>query len=309
MVTILPIPIPTPEQLKQASDILTLIKKFFKKKDKAGSVIKAKGIPYEQLKDMNEILILEMDDSQYLVQKEHTPPLIFEYLKRQKSDLLKDKTIDLIRTDFAPQVKETKENYDGELEQIPLGLNADYSALLIMSKKIKKFFDNGDAKRGQILKSSLGEVYGSKGNLFCNLYSKGYLIKALEHFDHLVKYDAMSKENINDFLSFYINNWDSVFFVHSNIDGKGLFLKILSAFSAGKDYIAIHGIGNVNKETIDIVYNSIVSSNVVDSTKYETKINEDNIKRGEDNILIKDIYFFTEKGKTIYEGFQLKTKT
>lgn len=66
VVTILPIPIPTPEQLKQASDILTLIKKFFKKKDKAGSVIKAKGIPYEQLKDMNEILILEMDGSQYL---------------------------------------------------------------------------------------------------------------------------------------------------------------------------------------------------------------------------------------------------
>lgn len=307
--TTLPIPIPTPEQLERAATLIKQVKDFFKKKDKADSAIKTKGIVYEQIKDMSEILILEMDGSQFLVQKEHTPPLIFEYLKKQKADQLKNKTIDLIRTDYVTEVKKAKENYENGLKQVPSGLNAEYSALLIMSKDIKNFFDNGNVKQGQILKSDLGNFYGSKGNLFCNLYSKGYIIKALEYFNQLVKYGAMPSEKINEFLSFYISNWDSVFFVHSNIDRKGLFIKILSAFNAGKDYIAIHGIGNVNKETINTVYDSIVSSNVADSTKYQTEMNEGNIKRGEDNIPIKDIYFFTEKGRTIYEEFQAKAKS
>lgn len=303
---------PTPEQVEQATGVFAILKQvmgFFKKKDKSGSVIKTKGIGYEKVKNLPEILIIEMDGSQYLVQKEYTPPVLFEYLKRQKSDLLKDKTIDLIRVDYVTQVKDAKEDYNAGLEQVPLGLNAEYSALLIMSKNIKKFFDNGNTEKGQTLKSDLGNFYGSKGNLFCNLYSKEYLIKAIEHFNQLVKYGAMSSEKINEFLSFYISNWDSVFFVHSNIDGKGLFIKILSAFNAGKDYIAIHGIGSVNVQTINTLYDSVISSGMVDSIKYKTEMSEGSKKRGEDIIPIKDIYFFTENGKPIYEEFQLKART
>ena len=300
----------TPEQVVGGLTILKEIVGFFKKKkkNKTASALKIKGTDCNGIaKDLPEILIIELDGSQYLINKEDTPPILFEYVKRQKADKLKNKTIDLVRTDYNPEVEYVKENYAVGIKQVPTGLNNEYSALLIMSRNIKKYFDVGNVRAGNTLKSNLSLIYGPEGNLFCNLYSKGYLIKAFEHFDQLVKYGAIHPEKINHFLSVYIRNWDSVFFVHLHIDAKEICAKIQFAFNAGKDYVAIHGINSTNVETINAVHSSMVSCSLVDTLKYTTKISEGNIKRENSILPIKDIYFFTKKGKIIYEEFQLKS--
>lgn len=296
----------SPEQIISGVGIIKKAYDFFKNKKNKGKIIRTnEEFDYNALKkQIPEIEIIELDNKKYLLLKDiNTPKLVFEYIQKQKNDELNNKEINLIRDDSIHDFSYTQSTYKSEVKKIPDFLNEEYTALLIMSKKIEEKFDDKNIQHANSLKSNLGKIYGPEGSLFCNLYSKGYLKRALSHFEGLVKYDLIKPEKINSFIQVFLQNWDSIYFVCSkSITSEQLKRKLLQAFKIKKNYIAMHGIGKSNVDMINKIHGEFSINNIIDP-EYITETSMSHIKRSNIILPVKDVYFFTKKGKIIYDEF------
>lgn len=123
-------------------------------------------------------------------------------------------------------------------------LNNRHKALLALAINIAGLYKK-DASVADATKRSVAEKYGDYGTKFCNLWVQGYLQSIFSLLMESVNKNEQDKiQNVDKVVASFIDEADSIEFIHQHSDVTKTARKINEALTAKKDYVAMHGLGS-----------------------------------------------------------------
>lgn len=131
-------------------------------------------------------------------------------------------------------------------------LNEKHKALLALAINIADLYDK-EPDIADANKRSVAEKYGDFGLKFCNLWAQGYLKNIFLLLAESINSGEQDKINVDSVINSFINEADSIEFVHQHSDIEKTAININASLTAKKDYVAVHGLGSTTYKVAQII--------------------------------------------------------
>ncbi len=166
--------------------------------------------------------------------------------------------IGLFRNDFYDEALEFQSHIEEEgdlLRTITRHIDPTYASIFRLGSFAKRFYDQDQRRRGDLIKQQVGHQYGRDGRKLANLYTKSYILDMANHYLGSIISSASDKREIgvrlNALIRRMIRSSEYIFFIHRDSSVQEVAAKARKGVLAGVPYIALHsaGVSNIERTT------------------------------------------------------------
>ncbi len=179
--------------------------------------------------------------------------LILKQLDPQETPEDEQPEISLFRNDFHDEALEFQSHIEEEdelLRTITRHIDPAYASIFRLGSFAKKFYDQDERRRGDLIKEQVGYQYGRDGRKLANLFVKSYILDMANHYLGSIISSASNKREIgvrlNALIRSLIRSSEYIFFIHWGSSVQEVAAKARKGVLAGVPYIALHSAGVSN---------------------------------------------------------------